>query len=120
MFIRRSLYPIRVAALVAATLSCPAQTPEPPLTADDCIRKALAVPSPVSLARKDREIADLDRTQARAGFLPQSAITSGYTYNSPSHSDRSTQSFVALNGAREFTALANIFQEIDTSGRLRA
>lgn len=113
-------YPTRVAAFAAVALSCLAQTAEPPLTVDDCIRKALAVPSTVSLARKDRDIADLDRTQARAGFLPQSAITSGYAYNSPSRADRSVQSFVALNGAREFTALANIFQEIDTSGRLRA
>jgi len=29
-------------------------------------------------------------------------------------------SFAALNGVREFSALLNIFQEIDTSGRLRA
>lgn len=120
MFSPRSSYPIRAVALLAVALSCAAQLPEPPLTVDDCIRKALAVPSAVSLARKDRDIADLDRIQSRAGFLPRSAITSGFARNSPNLSDRSTQSFVALNGSREFTALANIFQEIDISGRLRA
>lgn len=93
---------------------------EPPLTLDDCIRKALAAPSPVSLARRDREIAGYGLEIARAGFLPGSAATAGYVYNSPWQQDRGTMSFVALNGIREFTGLASVFQEIDTSGRLRA
>lgn len=97
-----------------------AQTTATPITLDECIRRALSVPSSVSLARKDRDIADGDRIQARAGFLPQSAITLGYTYNAANLQERSTFSFVALNGMREYVALANIFQEIDTSGRLRA
>jgi len=52
--------------------------------------------------------------------MPNSAVTSGYTYNSPWQQDRSMTSFVALNGIREFVGLAAVFQEIDTSGRLRA
>jgi outer membrane protein len=92
----------------------------PPLTLDDCIRKALAVPSPVSLARRDREIADKALIQARAGFLPQAAIGPTYTYNSPSLIRPGDFSFAALNGVHELSALVTIFQEIDTSGRLRA
>lgn len=92
----------------------------PPLSLEDCVRKAMAVPSPVSLARRDREIAARDLTVARAGFLPSSATAAGSTYNSPWQQDRSTMSFVALNGIREFVGLASVFQEIDTSGRLRA
>lgn len=90
------------------------------LTLADCQRKALAAPSAVSLARMEREIASRDVMISRAGLLPQSAVHSAYTYNSPSRSDPATTSFVALNGMREFSALATIFQELDTSGRLRA
>ncbi len=99
---------------------CLGQQQEDALTLEECIRKALAVPSPVSLARLEREIADREQVQARAGFLPQAGINLGYTYNSPNLLDRSAFSFVALNGIREFVALGNIFQELDTSGRLRA
>lgn len=101
-------------------LAQPPASPPAPLTLADCIHKALAVPSAASVARKEREIASLEVRQARAGLLPQSEITSSYLYNSPSRLDRSTMSFVALNGVREFTALVNVIQEIDTSGRLRA
>lgn len=90
------------------------------MTLEDCIRKAVAVPSPVSLARRDREIADRGLVVARAGFMPNSAATAGYAYNSPWQQDRSMMSFVALNGISEFVGLASVFQEIDTSGRLRA
>lgn len=81
---------------------------------------AIAVPSQASLARKDRDFADRQRIQARAGFLPQGAVNIGYAYNSPDFQDRGTFSFVALNGIREFTALGNVLREIDTFGRLRA
>jgi outer membrane protein len=91
-----------------------------PLTLEDCIRRALSVASPVSLARKQQEIADRQVLQARAGFLPQGAIQAGHTYNSPNRQDRTAFSFVALNGIREFVGLGQIFEEIDTSGRLRA
>ncbi len=90
------------------------------LTVEECIRRALAVPSAVSLARRDREIADRDRSQVRAAFLPQSAASFGSVYTSPSQLDRSTFSFVSANGIREYIGLASIFQEIDTSGRIRA
>lgn len=118
-------FPVRLAAWLAGSLALWGQPSTPPsagasLTLSDCIHKALAVPSPVSLARKDRDIASLDVRQARAGLLPQSEVTSSYTYNSPHRLDRSIMSFAALNGVREFTALGNVIQEIDTSGRLRA
>lgn len=84
------------------------------------MRRALAVPSPVTLARRDRDIAGSGVAVARAGFLPQSAVHAGYNYNSPWQQDRSLMSFVALNGIREYIGLASVGQEIDTSGRLRA
>ena len=113
-----------VLVLLVTSLAAPAQTaPQadaPLMTLADCIRKAVAVPSPISLARRDREIADRGIVIARAGFLPNSAATAGYTYNSPWQQDRTMTSYVALNGIREFIGLASVFQEIDTSGRLRA
>jgi outer membrane protein TolC len=90
------------------------------LTLEDCIRKALAVPSPLSLARRDRAIADQGIISARAGFLPNASANAGYTYNSPWQQDRTVQSYVALNGVQEFLGIATVMQEIDTSGRLRA
>ncbi len=90
------------------------------MTVEDCIRQALAVPSAVGLARREREIASRDRDQVRAAFLPQSAATFGSVYASPWRMDRSMPSFVAANGIREYTGLASISQEIDTSGRIRA
>jgi outer membrane protein len=97
-----------------------AQGPGAPLSLTDCIQKAMAVASSVTLARKDREIADRDRTIARSGFLPQASVNNAYIYNSPSLLDRNTVSFIPLNAIREFAALATVFQEIDTSGRVRA
>ena len=109
-----------VLLLTALFTAVTAQTAEPPLTVEECVRRALSVPSAVSIARRDREIADRDRAQVRAGFLPQSVASFGSVYTSPSRQDRSTFSFVAANGIREYVGLANIFQEIDTSGRIRA
>ena len=97
-----------------------AQTPNSPLSLTDCIQKALSVASSVTLARKDREIADRDRMIARSGFLPQGSVNSAYIYNSPSLREPSVPSFIPLNAIREFAALATVFQEIDTSGRIRA
>jgi outer membrane protein len=96
------------------------QNANAPLSLTDCIQKAMSVASPLTLARKDREIADRDRTIARSGFLPQGSVNSTYIYNSPSLFDRTAVSFLALNAIREFAALATLFQEIDTSGRVRA
>jgi len=47
------------------------------LTLANCVRLAEGVPSQVSLARQDRDIASRDITEARAGFLPSTQITGG-------------------------------------------
>jgi outer membrane protein len=88
-----------------------------PLTLDDCVRLAQGVPSAVTLARQERDIASRGITQARAGLLPLPQINGGFNYNSPFHGQ---QSFAALNGVHEYIAQAGISQEFDTSGRLRA
>lgn len=111
----------RAATLLAATLSCAIAEPPPhALTLEDCIRLAESVPSAVSIARQEREIAARDITQARADFLPQTRLVNGFTYNSPLLNDRQTVSFLALNGLREYSSLLSVTQEFDTSGRLRA
>lgn len=106
-----------LASLWLFSILCFAQPNNTPLTLDDCTRLALGVPSSVTVALLDREAAEQGRRQARASFLPQSNASLGYAYNSPIQGDIS---FIAANGVREFTALAAIIQEIDTSGRLRA
>ncbi len=106
--------------MILAALRAAGQQPGPAMSLADCQRKALAVPSAVSLALKEREVASLDVRITRAGMLPQGAVRSGFVYTSPSRTDPSVMSFVALNGVREFSALASVFQELDTSGRLRA
>lgn len=90
------------------------------LTLEDCIRLAEAAPSPLSLARLERDITSRDVTQARAGFLPQSRLANGFIYNSPLLYNREVFSYVPLNGIREYAALLSVNQEVDTSGRLRA
>lgn len=109
-------------ALLGAALAAAgyAQPIDAPLTLPDCIRKALAVPSMVSVTRLDRQIAERDLSIARAGLLPQSSATVGTIYTSPSQLNRETFAFIPANAIREYTGLAHIFQEIDTSGRLRA
>ena len=102
-------------AVVSAVLF--AQT-QGPLTLDDCIRLAQSAQSNVDIARRQVEIARHGITQARAGFLPQAFIGSGFTYNSPVKNG--DLSFIALNGVREYQALGNVAMDIDTSGRLRA
>jgi len=109
------------ASLLAATVVCaPAQQPSPALTLQDCIHLAESVPSLVSVARQERDIAAREVTQARAGFLPQSRLDNGFTYNSPSLNNRETFSFPPLNGIREYASMFTVTQEFDTSGRLRA
>ncbi|MCZ2156734.1 MAG: TolC family protein [Bryobacterales bacterium] len=97
-----------------------AQTPVPKLTLEDCLRLARSVPSPVSVARQELEIAARGLSQARAAFLPQSRMANGFTYNSPLPHDRANVSFLPLNGIREYSLLLNVNQEFDLSGRLRA
>jgi outer membrane protein TolC len=103
-------------ALILTTLASLATAQE--LTLADCIRLAEGAPSQVSLARQDRDIANREITQARAGFLPSTQINSGYIYNSPGTGG--SGSFIALNGPHEYVTQATIAQELDTSGRLRA
>ncbi len=97
-----------------------AQPTTPPLTLEDCLRKAETAPNAITLAQQDRDIANRDVVQARASFLPQAEIQSGFIYNSPRLGDPSTFSFAPLNGSRQYTTLGVITQEFDTSGRLRA
>ena len=105
--------------LAATATSLPAQ-PAQPLTLQECIRLAESVPSPVSIARQERDIATRELTQARSGFLPQSRLVNGFTYNSPLSGSRDVVSFLPLNGIREYSSLFSVNQEFDTSGRLRA
>jgi outer membrane protein TolC len=91
-----------------------------PLTLDDCIRLAGSAPSAVTSAQRDVDIARLEMRQARNAFLPTGEVLTGYTYNSPSRSDPSSFSFVALNGIHEYLGIGQAILELDTSGRLRA
>ena len=112
---------LAAAGLLATAATCaPAQPSSQPLTLADCIRLAQSAPSPVSLARQERDIAARETIQARAGFLPQSRLVNGFTYNSPLLGDRGVFSFIPLNGIREYAFLFSVDQEFDTSGRLRA
>ena len=115
----RNLSFTAAALLIAASAPAMAQQTQP-LTLQDCIRLAESVPSSVSLARHDRDIAARDITQARAGFLPQSRLVTGFTYNSPLLYNREQFSLLPLNGIREYNAIVAVNQEFDTSGRLRA
>ncbi|MFB3778372.1 MAG: TolC family protein [Bryobacteraceae bacterium] len=107
---------------LAASVSCASAQPQPSpaLTLQDCIRLAESVPSPVSIARQEREIAARDLAQARANFLPESRLVNGFTYNSPLLYNREVFSHLPLNGIREYASLLSVRQEFDTSGRLRA
>jgi outer membrane protein TolC len=98
----------------------PAQSASPPLTLEECVRRAQAAQSNVTSARQQAAIAYYGRVQARAGFLPQASVGGLYAYNSPLRADRSTFSYVSANGIREYSTLGTIGLELDTSGRLRA
>ncbi len=109
-----------IGLLVTSVLCSPAEQESQKLTLQDCIRLAESAPSSVGIARQEREIAAREVSRARAGYLPQSHLANGFTYNSPLLYDRSTVSLLSLNGIREYTFLLNVRQELDTSGRLRA
>jgi outer membrane protein len=104
----------------ALTISAFGQGPPRELSLNDCVNLARETPSAVRLAREQAEIARYGITQARANFLPQMSIGSGFIYNSPLLYDRNAFSFIPLNGIREYTALPTAALELDTSGRLRA
>ncbi len=90
------------------------------MSLEDCIRLAQAAQSVVSIAQRQVEIAHYGITQARANFLPQAAVGNSVGYNSPLAYDHSRFSYIAANAIREYSTLANIGVELDTSGRLRA
>lgn len=110
---------IGLTALLCASFAR-AQQVDVVLTLSDCLRKAMAAPSSVSLARLDLQVAARDRVIARAGLLPQAAATLGSIYTSPSLVNPETFAFIPANAIREYIGLGRIFQEIDTSGRIRA
>lgn len=89
------------------------------LTLSDCVQKALAAHSSLTIARNDVRVAQHGVVAARAGFLPQLQVNGGYTYNSPSGSPASPQ-FISLNGIHEYVTQFDASLPIDTSGRLRA
>jgi outer membrane protein TolC len=90
------------------------------LSLEDCIRLAQSAPSVASVAKQESQIADLGFRQAKGAFLPGSRFDAAYTYNSPLRTNSAVQSFVALNGVREYSFLLTASQELDISGRLRA
>lgn len=97
-----------------------AQSKDGPLNLSQCIDLARNAPSSVKRARQQLEAAQYAKRAARANFLPQASISNGFTYNSPLLYDRSQFSFVALNGVREYSSVADTSLELDSSGRLRA
>jgi outer membrane protein len=105
-------------ALVAVDLA--AQTAPDRLTLEDCIQRALASHPTLAMARAQTDIADLGVRQAKAAFLPQARLNGAFAYNTPSSQGPDLPTYVALNGAREYLALATASVELDTSGRLRA
>jgi outer membrane protein len=109
-----------VGFLTITSISLPAQQASQVLTLQDCIRLAESAPSTVSIARQEGEIAERAISQARAGYLPQSYLANGFTYNSPLLYDRQNFSLLPYNGIREYAFLLSVSQDIDTSGRLRA
>jgi|WetSurMetagenome_2_1015567.scaffolds.fasta_scaffold35989_2 outer membrane protein len=118
------IHSIQIPILIAVacflfTTALSAQQASQVLTLQDCIRLAGSAPSPVSIARKEHEIAAREISRVRAGFLPQSQLASGFTYNSPLLYNRELNSLLPLNGIQEYTFLFNVSQEFDTSGRLR-
>ncbi len=118
----RFFYFLVLASLFVVVASPPtfAQAQSKPLTLEECIRLAQSVPSAASVAKLDVDIAGLGVKQAVAALLPQAQFDAAYTYNSVLKGRSPQQSFVALNGVREYQFLLNASEEIDTSGRLRA
>ena len=121
-FVKCAAVNIRIAYASFLCFAVAASGQTAPLTVDDCIRLAMKAPSQVTVGQQELRIAAYGITVAKSGFLPQLQIGTGFTYNSPPRSalDSNTQSFVALNGIREYQSALGTGMEIDTSGRLRA
>jgi outer membrane protein TolC len=113
-------YSFPVFAWFLLTAAGYAQSPPASLTLDDCIQMAQSAPSGVLLARQQSQIANLALKETKAAFLPQAQFNSGFIYNSPLAANSAVQSFLPLNGVREYVAVAGATQELDLSGRLRA
>ncbi len=116
----RNVFLSVVSLLVTAVICAPAQQSSQVFTLQDCIRLAESAPSAVGIARQERDIAEREISQVRAGFLPQSRLVNGVIYNSPLLYNREQFSYLPLNGIREYAFLFSVNQEFDTSGRLRA
>lgn len=110
------------AILILAALGVVSQAQQPiqRLTLQDCLKLAEGIPNAVTIAERERQIANRDVTVARAGLLPQAEVQSTFIYNSPHLRDRAIQSFIPLNAIREYVLLGSVTQDFDTSGRLRA
>ena len=108
------------AIFLAASFPCVFAQTAQPLSLGDCIRLAQSVPSAASVARQERDITGLGVKMAQAALLPQAQADADYTYNSVLKGRSPLQSFVALNGVREYQFILTASQEIDLSGRLRA
>ncbi len=111
---------MRIYWLALLVTAAAAQQPDRPLTLEDCWKLAESQYSLVERARQQEQAASEQVRQARAGFLPQVAYLNSFVYNTPRLDDRSTFSFVALNGIREYVSQPTLTGEIDLSGRLRA
>lgn len=107
-------------AFVLFILPADSETGPAQLTLARCIELARSAPSAVQRARQQLQSAEFGVRGARANFLPQISIANGFTYNSPLLYDRNQFSFIALNGVREYTSVADTSLELDSSGRLRA
>lgn len=113
-----SVLPAIALALWAAAAPAPSGAPQ--LTLEECVRRARAAQSNVTIARQQAAIAHYGRVQATASFLPQASLGGLFAYNSPLLRDPRMFSYIAANGIREYSTLGNIGLELDTSGRLRA
>ena len=103
--------------ILAAAVAALAQAPQGPLSLDECIQLALSAPSSITAVRHQAKIARYEVVQAKANFLPQTSLANSFVYNS---ANPEGISFVSLNGLREYSSLATMGVDIDTSGRLRA
>lgn len=106
--------------LFSALGGSPARAQQQALTLDDCVRLALEAPSSVQAVDREQAVARERQTAARSEMLPHFGLNAGYVYNSPLRNGPNPFSFVALNGLREYLAIADASWTLDLSGRLRA
>ena len=98
-----------------------AQSVEGELSLEDCLRLAERAPSVVSSAALDLQASLYGVRQTRADLFPQLHVLNSVVYNSPlTDAAPGIQSYVALNGIREYSTLVDARVDLDTSGRMRA